>query len=438
MERKTPGFRERDRPQRWFYYLGGIASLAWLTWWLRSLSVAPDPLLYGLLQIASGVLAFTFVASALVRFRGTRGRSLLVVAIGFALSGIFTMGASVGFFRQAEFEGSVLVKAPLAWWVSGTLLAMVMLLALVADRGFPAVRHPGAEIAFALALVALATYFISLVYQSVPVARMVYPGWIFPRPLSLLTAGIFFLTAIGFARRLRETRSSLDRGLCASMWLNVGCHLAAAQSVQLRDAAFATSQFLMVAANAVALGGVLVDSARVFDRVHELASSDPLTGLGNYRRLLDVLTTEVQRSGRTGRPFALVLLDLDGLKHINDRYGHVVGSQALCRLASILLGNCRSIDTAARYGGDEFALVLPETDERAAKEVVGRICERLGADQLGPKLSVSTGVAICPLGGVKIEQLLAGADEALYAMKARRKGKSSEAPPAATGWLFER
>jgi diguanylate cyclase (GGDEF)-like protein len=176
----------------------------------------------------------------------------------------------------------------------------------------------------------------------------------------------------------------------------------------------------------------------VFDRVHHLASTDPLTGLGNYRRLLDVLETEVQRSGRTGRPFAVVLLDLDGLKHINDVHGHLVGSQALCRLAHVLRGNCRSIDTAARYGGDEFALVLPETDERAAQEVAVRICERLAADAHGPHLSVSLGVAIYPQGGAKIDQLLASADESLYAMKSERKNKASQAQPPATGWLFER
>jgi len=95
----------------------------------------------------------------------------------------------------------------------------------------------------------------------------------------------------------------------------------------------------------------LTERKQVEVQAQRLAITDPLTGLGNYRRLLDVLHAEIERSGRTGRPFALLLLDLDGLKKINDCYGHLVGSRALCRLGDVLRVFCRSIDTAARYGG---------------------------------------------------------------------------------------
>lgn len=406
--------------------------------WLRRITFTPDPLLYGLLHIASGVLAFTFVASALVRFRGTRDRSALVLAFGFALAGAFTTGASAGFFRQTDFAASDLAAAPLPWWISRTLLALMMWLALAAGRNIPPVRHPGREIGLALLLVTLSSYFTTALYQKLPMWQTVYPASLIPRPLHLLAAAIFLRAANGFGRRVKTADTAFDRGLRNSAWLNVACDLAAAATVQLHDPAFAISQFLMVAAYAVALGGALVENARVFDRVHQLASSDPLTGLGNYRCLLDVLEAEVHRSSRTGRTFAVVLLDLDGLKRINDHYGHLVGSKALCRLANILRGNCRSIDTATRYGGDEFALILPETDERAAQEVAARICDRVAADAGVPRLSVSVGVAIYPQSGLKIEQLLAGADEALYAMKAQRKIKSPNSPPPATGWLFER
>jgi diguanylate cyclase (GGDEF)-like protein/PAS domain S-box-containing protein len=148
-----------------------------------------------------------------------------------------------------------------------------------------------------------------------------------------------------------------------------------------------------------------------------LAVTDPLTGLGNYRRLLDVLHAEIERSGRTGRPFALLLLDLDGLKKINDRHGHLIGSQALCRLADVLRVFCRCIDTAARYGGDEFAVILPETGAAAARLVASRIRGRLAADTLQPLLSASVGVAVCPQDGETIEALLRAADRELYTMK---------------------
>jgi len=86
------------------------------------------------------------------------------------------------------------------------------------------------------------------------------------------------------------------------------------------------------------------------DRLRQQAARDPLTGLANYRHLAEVLAMEVKRSERTGREFALLLFDLDGLKQINDRYGHLTGSHAICRVADVL-SFCRDTDTAARYGG---------------------------------------------------------------------------------------
>jgi diguanylate cyclase (GGDEF)-like protein/PAS domain S-box-containing protein len=164
----------------------------------------------------------------------------------------------------------------------------------------------------------------------------------------------------------------------------------------------------------------LTERKRLEAQTHLLAVTDALTGLGNYRRLVDVLQAEIERSGRTGRSFAILLLDLDGLKKINDRYGHLVGSQALCRVANVLRVFGRSIDTAARYGGDEFAVILPEiVTPNAARVVASRICGRLAQDGLEPRLSASVGVAVCPQDGETVEALLREADRELYAMKCR-------------------
>ena len=111
----------------------------------------------------------------------------------------------------------------------------------------------------------------------------------------------------------------------------------------------------MIVSYVVVLGGTLLDNAQLFDQVSHLAASDSLTGLANHRHLLEVLETEIQRSRRTGRSFAVLLFDLDGLKKINDRYGHLTGSRAIKRMGSALRDSSRAIDTPARYGGDEFA-----------------------------------------------------------------------------------
>ena len=137
-----------------------------------------------------------------------------------------------------------------------------------------------------------------------------------------------------------------------------------------------------------------------------------------------MLDTELDRSNRTNRPFSVVLLDMDGLKVINDQFGHLTGSRALVRLSKILSHHCRAIDTPARYGGDEFALVLPEAGPDIATRVVARIREKLAAEPEKPALSVSAGVASFPEDGDTAEQLLGAADRALYGMKNRGGGSS--------------
>jgi diguanylate cyclase (GGDEF)-like protein/PAS domain S-box-containing protein len=157
------------------------------------------------------------------------------------------------------------------------------------------------------------------------------------------------------------------------------------------------------------------------DHLRHLAATDPLTGLANYRRLSETLDAEVKRSARTAREFAVLLFDLNGMKKINDSCGHLAGNRALCRLADIFRSSCRSIDTAARYGGDEFAIVLPETGAHEAESVGHRVCELLANDREEPSLSVSVGIAVYPENGTTIETLLQAADRELYKMKVMHK-----------------
>ena len=163
----------------------------------------------------------------------------------------------------------------------------------------------------------------------------------------------------------------------------------------------------------------LTEQHALEERLRHQASSDPLTGLANHRRLFEVLHGEVDRAKRTGRAFSVLLLDLDQLKEINDRFGHLAGDRALCRLAQVIKDCSRSVDTAARQGGDEFALVLPEADLAAATLVARRICDLLANFAEEPALSVSIGMASFPKNADTVAALIYAADAELYAMKDR-------------------
>lgn len=176
--------------------------------------------------------------------------------------------------------------------------------------------------------------------------------------------------------------------------------------------------FMGIAAlTAMVLAAESTEHRHAEEHVRHLADSDPLTGLANYRRLVEALDSEIKRYNRSRTPFAVLLLDMDHLKKINDTHGHLVGSRALIRLAEILRLHCREIDIAARYGGDEFVIVLPEAGSDAAFHVAHRISERLRNDGQRPQISVSIGVAVYPADGTTLEELLAAADRALYADK---------------------
>jgi len=189
----------------------------------------------------------------------------------------------------------------------------------------------------------------------------------------------------------------------------------------------ATAQLLLLqtfmavtSVTTLVLAAVVAERSRGEERLRELATTDPLTGLVNYRGLLAILEAEIKRSMRTERTFALLFFDLDDLKSINDRRGHLVGNRALCRLADAIRATCRAIDTLARFGGDEFVVILPETEEAEALGVAQRARARLAADSERPALTMSVGVAVFPRDGETAEDLLGSADRALYGMKKAR------------------
>ncbi len=161
------------------------------------------------------------------------------------------------------------------------------------------------------------------------------------------------------------------------------------------------------------LAGRMIDCARLRTE----ARVDELTGLANLRELRRRLPVEVSRCRRHATPLALLMLDVDGLKRINDRWGHAMGSRALSTLAHILEGETRASDLAARYGGDEFVVVLPHATLADALRFAERVLARTRAAHLGgPRLAVSVGAAAL-VPGLTDEELLRRADAAAYAAK---------------------
>jgi diguanylate cyclase (GGDEF)-like protein/PAS domain S-box-containing protein len=165
----------------------------------------------------------------------------------------------------------------------------------------------------------------------------------------------------------------------------------------------------------------ITDRKKSEGEIRYQSSHEALTGLANYREFMETLEREVRRTGRKLRQFTVLLLDLDDLKGINDRLGHLAGNRALKRLATVLKEQSRGTDIAARYGGDEFGLVLVDSDLGMAQQVARRIEARLQKDAEELPLSVSIGIGLFPVDGRNAPELLEVADRQLYQRKKVRK-----------------
>ncbi len=167
----------------------------------------------------------------------------------------------------------------------------------------------------------------------------------------------------------------------------------------------------------------LLDFKSYLDTCEEQASTDHLTGLANRRRFERQLEREVARTARHGRPFSLITIDIDHFKQVNDTYGHEAGDEAIKTLARVLQQGTRGIDLAARIGGEEFAVILTETNLSGAVEVAERLRVTLKSIEIQPvgQIAASFGVAECPSQAETARELVTRADAALY--EAKREGR---------------
>jgi diguanylate cyclase (GGDEF)-like protein len=166
------------------------------------------------------------------------------------------------------------------------------------------------------------------------------------------------------------------------------------------------------------------------EALRKLATHDQLTSLLNRREFDRILAEEKERSRRFGHPFALVLVDIDHFKSVNDTHGHPVGDAVLQEVAIRLTRGLRDVDRAARFGGEEFALIIMQADRKVALEAAERACASVRSSPVlvdgGPELNitVSAGAAEMPADAVSGAELVAAADKALYAAKSRGRNRA--------------
>lgn len=175
---------------------------------------------------------------------------------------------------------------------------------------------------------------------------------------------------------------------------------------------------LETVANELALG---IRNVRLYDRARERANEDSLTGLFNHRHLQERLDHELQRARRAKQPLAIAMFDLNNFKAFNDKYGHPLGDEVLRLVANTLKGCLRGTDVAGRYGGDEFLVIMPQSDEPGARLLMKRVRDRIQEEErqgFPPiPIQISVGVAVYPRDGNDKRELIAVVDEAMYSDK---------------------
>jgi diguanylate cyclase (GGDEF)-like protein len=308
--------------------------------------------------------------------RGVMARTLMYP---FALGGVLSLAAAPGAPVRLG------LTAAACWIVAGMLLAVYDALP---DWSFPLLTLLGTAL------------LLWQVESGAGVAHACAPLLALPA-----TYAMFFLRKVP--------------AIATSLIASIG-YAAAALAGPALPAGEVTVTGIGIAAAAALVGIQRATANRLIWRLSDAAVTDALTGLLNRRGFQELIETELERARRSGQPLSLIIGDLDHFKALNDRFGHGAGDRALEQLALILDTAKRRIDTAARIGGEEFAVVLPDSDQHAAYILAERMRREVRETFMySPyELTISLGVATFPVHGPTVETLVAQADEALYAAKA--------------------
>jgi diguanylate cyclase (GGDEF)-like protein len=386
---------------------------------LRQLGLTFNPVLWASTAIIAALLGFTIAANILVRYHGTGDRFSLFLGAAFGLDGLIQLSGIVELHGQLLSAASTM-RVPLHWMAGGTLLGVLLLAAIGLDERLPWPRGSNKTIFTVLSVVVAIAGMTGILFIVVSRGPLIREAKLMARPWDLVPATMFLAGTMLMYRSHYRLSSAVGISLPWVAGMNAACHLMATQSAHLVDAPAIVAQLLNSGSYVILLGATLVDNVWLFGQVRHRAISDSLTGLANYRRFIDSLQAELERSGRTNRPFSVLLMDLDKLKQINDRYGHETGTRAICRIAEVLRQHCRPRDIAARYGGDEFSLLLPETSDDFARGVARSIKEHLEISTEEPKLTLSIGVATYSNNATSVQHLMDTADHELYEQKTGR------------------